>query len=286
MWPMGILFKPSRTIKKSFVSFKGRDSSITQLSARCNDDVFNVYLTPLTKMSDEAVRVTGLHFYETTNIMTHHDKPVQHVHPMNALLDFMQFLMTIGKSITLIAHNNKRFDCIVLYNHLKYFNLWNHFCKLVSSFADTLPFFRKLYPEFPNHKQETLVENLLKETYSAHDAREDCFYLQKLVLHTGYIDMLLTEFMFKPGQIASSGVQPQEMSIEYLCHGNILSRCMATKLRDSSLTYEHLELAYERDGFDGLYYLLSEKDSMEKTRVTKSKNVIQKLVNHFHKLHN
>ena len=237
-------------------------------------------------MSDEAVRVTGLHFDETTNIMTHHDKPVQHVHPMNALLDFMQFLMTIGKSITLIAHNNKRFDCIVLYNHLKYFNLWNHFCKLVSSFADTLPFFRKLYPEFPNHKQETLVENLLKETYSAHDAREDCFYLQKLVLHTGYIDMLLTEFMFKLGQIALSGVQPQEIPIEYLCHGNILSRCMATKFRDSSLTYEHLELAYERDGFDGLYYLHSEKDSMGKTRVTKSKNVIQKLVNHFHKLHN
>ena len=51
---------------------------------------------------------------------------------------------------------------------------------------------------------------------------------------------------------------------------------------------EHLELAYEKDEFDGLYYMyiLSEKDSMGKTRVTKSKNVIQKLVNHFHKLHN
>ena len=76
------------------------------------------------------------------------------------------------------------------------------------------------------------------------------------------------------------------MSIEYVCHGNILSRCMTTKLRDSSMTYEHLELSYKRDGFDGLYYLLSEKDSMCKTRGTKSKNVIQKLVNHFHKLQN
>ena len=51
----------------------------------------------------------------------------------------------------------------------------------------------------------------------------------------------------------------------------MLSRCMATKLRDSSLTHEHLELAYERDGFDGLYYLFSEKDNMGNTRVTESK---------------
>ena len=47
--------------------------------------------------------------------------------------------------------------------------------------------------------------------------------------------------------------------------------CQDVWLQNSSLTYEHLELAYEKDGFDGLYYLLSEKDSMGKTRVTKSK---------------
>ena len=154
---MGILFKPWRTIKRVLFLLKERDSSITQLSARCDIDVFNVYLTPLTKLSDEVVRVTRLHFDETTNIMTHHDKPVQHVHPMNALLDFMQFLMTIGKSITLIAHK-KRFDCTVLYNHLKYFNLWNHFCKLVTKFADTLPFFRNFTQNFQILSRKLLLQ--------------------------------------------------------------------------------------------------------------------------------
>ena len=156
----------------------------------------------------------------------------------------------------LIAHNNKNFDCLILFNHLKHFNLWNYFCTFVSGFADTLPFFRKLYPEFQNHKQETLVKNLLQEPYMAHNASADCLFLQKLVSYTQNIDTLYSEFLFTPRQITSKGVQPQEMSIDFLLHSNVLSRHICTKLKKSSLTYQHLNLAYNRGGFDGLYYLL------------------------------
>ena len=256
---------------------------MTQLSARCNDAVFDKYITPTRQISSEASQVTGLYFDELSNVMLHNNVPVTHVHPMNALLDFIHFLMTFGKKIILIAHNNKNFDCIILHNQLKCFNLWNHFCKFVIGFADTLPFFRKLYPDFVNHKQETLVSNILKESYIAHNAAEDCLYLQKLVFKSQEIDLLLSEFMYSSKQVTKSGVQPQLMSIEYLQQQKVLSHHIVVKLKRSSLSYHHLKLAYERDGYDGLYFLLSENDFSGKPRITKCRNVVQKLSDHFKK---
>lgn len=122
------------------------------------DQTFGSFITPATPISREASRVTGICFDEMQNAMTHNDISIIHAHPMNALSDFIQFLMTCGKDI---VHNNQKFDSIILYNHLKFYNLWSHFCTYVVGFADTLPFFRKLYPELSNHKQESLVSNLL-----------------------------------------------------------------------------------------------------------------------------
>ena len=34
---------------------------------------------------------------------------------------------------------------------------------------------------------------------------------------------------------------------------------MLRKFEITSITYEHLKLAFQRDGFDGIFYLLSEK---------------------------
>ncbi|KAK3108647.1 hypothetical protein FSP39_012484 [Pinctada imbricata] len=268
----------------SLFQFLGRDSAITQLAARCAHKSFHTFVTPAVPISPEASRVTGICFDELQNVMTHHGETVIHVNPLNALLDFIQFLVSCGKDIVLIAHNNRKFDSVILFNHLRYFNLWSHFCTYVIQFADTLPFFRKLYPLLPNHKQETLVTNLLQETYSAHDASADCLYLQKLVLHSGNEEMLVNEFLFSSSQITSSGVQPEAMSLEFLCKTNVVSKHIASKLKNSSLSYHHLKTAYERDGYDGLFFLLSEKDQNGKTRITKSRNVIQKVFDHFHSL--
>jgi hypothetical protein len=56
------------------------------------------------------------------------------------------------------------------------------------------------------------------------------------------------------------------------------------KLVATSLTFDNLKLACDRDGFDGLHALLSEKDICTgKPRVTKCHRVVQKLVDHFSK---
>lgn len=93
--------------------------------------------------------------------------------------------------------------------------------------------------------------------------------------------MLLTEFSFSPAQITSSGVQPQEMSLDLLCQSKVLSRHISAKQKKSALTYQHLNISYKRNGYDGLYFLLSETNESGKIRITKSNNVIQKIFNHF-----
>ena len=55
---------------------------------------------------------------------------------------------------------------------------------------------------------------------------------------------------------------------------------MATKIVRAGLNYDHLKLACDRNGFDGLVSILSEKVNGV-TRVTKSPCVIQQIFDYF-----
>lgn len=120
------------------------------------------------------------------------------------------------------------------------------------------------------------------EDYLAHDAIEDCKMLQKVVDTTGKHEMLLEKFYFDVTQITSHGVQPNRHSMEWLCKMNVISKATEKKIKNSGLSYEHLKLACQRDGYDGLYFLLSETvASTQKPRVTRNHKVVQKLANYF-----
>ena len=170
----------------------------------------------------------------------------------------------------------------MLFNQLKLHNLWTFFCSFVVGFCDTLPFFKRLFPDAENHKQVTIVHKVLGESYVAHDAMEDCKMLQKVVDRTSKQSMLLKEHYFEVTQVSCNGVQPKRESVEWLCKRNIISKATEKKINRSSLTYEHLKLACQRDGFDGLYFLLSESlPNTGKPRVTRNQKVVQKLANYF-----
>ena len=59
---------------------------------------------------------------------------------------------------------------------------------------------------------------------------------------------------------------------------------MLRKFEISTITYEHLKLAFQRDGFDGIFYLLSEKNEDGTIRVTRNCNVVKKISDYFCKL--
>ena len=62
-----------------------------------------------------------------------------------------------------------------------------------------------------------------------------------------------------------------------------ISKSMATKIARSGLNYEHLKVAFERNGFDGLMGVLGEK--VEGTVwVTKQSKIVQKIFDHFSQL--
>ncbi|XP_076113426.1 uncharacterized protein LOC143081077 [Mytilus galloprovincialis] len=261
-----------------------RQSSITQISAVCEEQEFNRYATPTQEISEDACRVTGLKFNTATNELLYNDEAVSHKHPQQVLLDFIQFLMSLcasDKHIVLAAHNNRRFDSIILFNQLKFYKLWNHFSRYIVGFCDTLPFFKMLYPEFENYKQEYIAQKLLNEAYSAHNALDDCRMLMSLVKKTEKIDVLLSDYFYSSHQVTFQGVQPNKESLEHLLRSKVLSRTIFKKLEDSTLTYNHLKISYHRDGFDGLFYLLSEKTGSGKARISNNRRVIQKIADFF-----
>ncbi|RUA04963.1 MAG: hypothetical protein DSY43_05560 [Gammaproteobacteria bacterium] len=62
---------------------------------------------------------------------------------------------------------------------------------------------------------------------------------------------------------------------------SVVSKGMAGKAAASGLTFHHLNVAFKREGPVGIESLLSETTVEGKVRVTKSKNIIAKLVSHF-----
>jgi hypothetical protein len=57
-----------------------------------------------------------------------------------------------------------------------------------------------------------------------------------------------------------------------------LGKAMAEKVAKSGLKLEHLQLAYRRQGHDGIVNLLSERDTHGCLHMTVSKAVVSKLV--------
>lgn len=72
------------------------------------------------------------------------------------------------------------------------------------------------------------------------------------------------------------------MNVLYLyIHWKSVLNYMLRKIAHSGLKYEHLKLAFERGGAEGIENILGEKNDSGKVRVTRTKSVIGKIVDHF-----
>ena len=155
---------------------------------------------------------------------------------------------------------------------------WKKFCEVVVGFVDTLPVFKKEFPNRSSYKQDILVKNLLHETYSAHNALDDVKALQKLC---ELVKTALPKHMFGPSLIVNSvNAVTYQNTLKPLEDNNMITKTMATKIAKSGLNYEHLKRAFERSGFDGLAAILGEKVNGV-VRVTKHGKIIQKICEHF-----
>ena len=69
-------------------------------------------------------------------------------------------------------------------------------------------------------------------------------------------------------------------TLQHLVTCGVISKGMSEKIAKSGLCYKHLQLAYERNGEDGIQAFFSERFNGS-VRITKSKKIISSVAQHF-----
>ena len=152
------------------------------MSASDGKDEFNLYVLPEKPISPAASQVTQLTINKSK--MYHKGKPVKAERGKEALQKFIVWLKGKKQKALLFGHNAKAFDCKrIVYSLIKY-DLLSSFEECVAGFVDTLILFKKVLPSRKSYSQENLVNEILGESYMAHDSLEDVRALEKLVSQT------------------------------------------------------------------------------------------------------
>lgn len=122
------------------------------------------------------------------------------------------------------------------------------------------------------------------KAYDAHSAIEDVKALQSLILHHKVSYDMMLKHSFDVDFVVSS-IESKSRTDNLLATLTPLSSCisqyMLKKIALSGLSYDHLRLAIERGGHEGLQAVLGEKTESSNLRVTKNKSIVEKNFHHF-----
>ena len=206
-------------------------------------------------------------------VLYHKDKAVQTVSTAEALVSFMDFLSQFSHKPILIGHNVKRFDIPILLHHLRRNNMKAAFSEAIEGFADTLIIAKASLPNQTSYKQENLVRHYLQKEYEAHNALADVKALEEFT-HTT-LACYVRKFLFPLDAVVLA------QSLVPLVKAKVMSAAIKTKLVNTGLGLQHLQLAHTRDSAAGIKLLLSEKGPDNKPRVTNNSAVITKIQGYF-----
>ena len=270
--------------KHIFPFISDASCEIIQLAARYADISFCRYVVPSIVIQETASRITGLTCDGSS--LYKNGVPMQTCSIQECLTSFRDWLDStpgIHKPV-LFAHNSRKFDSVVLCRAIrKYSNIPLQDC--IIGFCDTLPMMKNHAScKTSNATLETLVLEILGCRFDAHDACEDCTYLQKLVEHHNTESFYL-DYTFSMDYIMQVVAQMEDSKVNLqtlmpLARNKVVSESMVKKMSMSGLSMHHLQLAYQRGGFDGVHSVLSECFH-GKPRVTKRKNIISSVVDFF-----
>jgi len=210
-----------------------------------------------------------------------HGKEDQAVPVRNALEQFIAFLKQCQQNspVLLVGHNIKNFDSKILIHALTNCELLSDLENATVGFLDTLNLLhKKTLPKQPSYRQEDLLKNLLGETYSAHSAIHNVIALQKLMATLVVERTVLNPSSFScqhaiKSYFISSQVIKNLPSLHTMVDKKIISPGIARTIAESALNCNHLQIAWKRNGIDGLRNLLSEVNDGH-IRVTRSEEII------------
>ena len=174
---------------------------IIELSATLNDNEFDQYALPKSDISDRSSQITSLR--KIGNVLLYKGSPVDTVGMRECTLKFLDWLNKIDGKKILYGQNSKGCDSRMICKAFRDVNLEKEFGQSVLGYSDTLPLFRRLYPNQESHTQEQLCKNLIGYRYTAHNSLEDARALQNLVSRLEITekdllkDSFTIEFVFK-----------------------------------------------------------------------------------------
>lgn len=125
------------------------------------------------------------------------------------------------------------------------------------------------------------MPEILGCTFEAHDALEDCTYLQKLVEHHS-TDSYYLNYTFSMDYMMQVVLQMEDsksnlQTLMPLLTNKTVSESMVKRMSLPCPSVHHLQLAYQNGGFNGVQSVLSECFH-GKPRVTKRRNIITSVV--------
>ena len=210
-------------------------------------------------------------------------RPVTAIKISDAMKEFIDWLNP-KKPCLLLAHNAKSFDAKHLIRAVESNNLSDDFQKVVLGFSDTLPAFRELLPERKSYSQPNLATDLLSSDYNAHNALADVQVLHQLT--TKFLSTKMpVKHSFTVSWVRDHNIfllqkRKTLQTFQPLIQEKALSTGMAEKAASSGLSFHHLQLAFQRNGVDGLQNILKEKFN-GKPRVTANARILSKVCNFF-----
>ena len=253
-----------------------------QLSAVCGTEEFDRYVVPRRPISKEASAVTKLCYSDGK--LSYRGQVVPAIDVRTCLTEFLEFLNEFSKPV-LVAHNGHNFDGPILCNELYQFNLLQSFQVHVCGIMDTLKLFRQLLPELSSHTQQSIASYILNEDYNAHNSLDDVKTLEKIMERsdTSLENKLqyCVSLSYIIDNLSYGNMKKAALdTLQPLLLFKIITSHMAGKIAGTGLSMNHLELAYMRNGSDGLEALLTECVD-GKPRVTRNKKILAKIVSFF-----
>ncbi|XP_063412530.1 uncharacterized protein LOC134722744 [Mytilus trossulus] len=266
----------------------GTDCDIIQLAAAYANQNYNRYMVPSQRISPSASKVTGfsksgLILYKNGEIMQTDEEPEI----------FKQFISWLPKKCILIGHNSKIFDSRILTKALQNNNVMKDFELKCVGFIDTLSLTKELLPDRKTSKQsynqESLVKDIVGISYDAHNAIGDVQSLQQLINTLKVSPRMLEKHSFSVRYTVNmiSKLQLTKSRLESFNNipSSFCSKTMLNKIAKSGLRLNHLILAGNRGGVDGIRELLTEQID-GKPRVTKDKKILDSISEHIMSLQN
>ncbi|XP_046617589.1 uncharacterized protein LOC124303864 [Neodiprion virginianus] len=258
-----------------------KQSDILQIAAQYNKSKFSVYVNPTQKIAAQASEANGL-----TNVrgeLILNGTRVPSISLRLALDAFRNFLTKLKHPVVLVAHNCK-FDAPILINSVKKMTMTDDFGSVVVGFADTLPLIKSATNREGKGKCTLtgLASWLQISADGAHNAVYDVLMLVQIIENLQITTKQLMDRSITWSDTSAS-IRNAEKSATLLKTLNKLGACISTgikkKIADADITYKDLINTFRDDGDAGIKKLLG-KDENDKVRVTKTKTIIENLLNH------